>query len=94
MTARARIPDTAREGTPGAAVARGCGCLVVPTTRARGGHVVERCAEGERLWEALRARRDEMQEAEGRGERKGHKARIDAFAGARAEHARHVGVGV
>lgn len=72
---------------------RDCGCVVASATRSRGSRVLERCVEGERLWGELRSRRDEMEAGEGRGERKGHKARIDAFAAARAEHARHVGIG-
>jgi len=95
MTATSRIPETTREGTSSAAarLRRGCGCALAPATRTRGRYVVERCAEGRRLWEVLRSARDEMQDAQRCGGRKGHKARIDAFARARDEHARHVGIG-
>lgn len=92
MTARARIPETPVGGTPGVVGKRECGCVVAAATRARGRRVIERCAEGQRLWDELRARRDEMQADELRlpGWRVGHKARRDAFAQARDEYHRHV----
>ena len=94
MIARGIIARGGIEGKgKGATEPNPCGCVVAPATKGRGRYVVSRCEEGERLWDELRCRRDELEAGERRGGRKGHKARIDAFALARDEHARHVGLG-
>lgn len=67
-----------------------CGCSVSAPTRTSGSRVLSRCNEADGLWRELREVRDEMRAGTDRGEKVGHKRRIDAFARARADYQRHV----
>lgn len=67
-----------------------CGCMLVADPDGNGQRAEVKCKEAAILWSELVKARDELNEAEDRGEKAGHKNRLDAFRAARERYHAHV----